>query len=552
MKLFLSKWAFCFLCFLMVACYSCGPKEQVATEPVERPEVAEVMPPEPEPVEIKPVEIKPVAVKPPEPKPVEAKPVKIEPVAVEAKPKEQPVVVKLVEPSTVVGKIRDHVITRAELEKQVIKEIRANPDEYVKEDGSVDVKAILLKMIAEKGFIVDAGEQGVLEDPYLKSNLKYFRDSMLANLLLKTELQPRIKIAESEIDAKMKSDPKLTRASAKAVLERQKAARLVEQFYQDLYKKLDVQKLSGNFGRASGIYHRLLYAPKEKQRIRFVKKAQIWEDLALEERNLVLATFENGQVTLEDWLYALVRPAPNKRPRDLHTTEGIEKFLDRAMRMHVFIAEAKLRGLDKDKDYQKQVRDKEETDIFRKARSAKLEEVKKVTEDEIKPYFDQHKEKFKNPDTINIDQIWCRDLKTAQKVKEELSSGKDFESAKQEYSLAKQEKASSTHARKEGMFFDELWKGEPNEIVGPVRGFYLNRQTRPVELLIRWRIVKILEKKPGQAREYAAGMEREVKGWIHYERREEVLAKYRKELLKKYSYEIYPERFKDINPLNIP
>ncbi|MHC4148399.1 MAG: peptidyl-prolyl cis-trans isomerase [Planctomycetota bacterium] len=541
MKLFLSKWALCFLCFLMVACYSCGPKEQVATEPVERPEVVEVIPPEPEPVEIKPVEIKPVeavpvVAKPPKPKPVEAKPVKIEPV----------------EPSTIVGRIRDHVITRVELEKQVIKEIRANPDEYVKEDGSVDVKAILLKMIVEKGFIVGAGAQGVLEDPYLISSLKYFREMTLANLLLKTELQPRIKIAESEIDAKMKSDPKLTRANAKVVLERQKAARLVEQFYQELYKKLDVQKLSGNFGRASSLYLKLLYAPKEKQRIRFVKKAQIWEDLTLEERNVVLATFENGQVTVEDWFYALVRPAPNRRPRDLNTKEGVEKFLDSAMRLHVFIAEAKLRGLDKDEGYVKQVRDKENTDIFRKVLNAKRKEAKKVTEDEIKPYFDQHKEKFKKPDTINIDQIWCEDLKTAQKVKEELSSGKDFESVKQQYSLAKQEKPLRVNARGEGIFFERLWNAEPNEIAGPLKGFYLNRQTRPAELQVRWRIVKILAKKPGQAREYAGGMEREVKSWIRYERREEVLAKYRKELLKKYSYKIYPERVKNINPLNIP
>ncbi len=184
MKLFLSKWALCFLCFLMVACYSCGPKQEVVTGPVEKPEVVEVIPPELEPVEIKPVEIKPVAVKPPEP--VEAKPVKIEPVAVEKKPKEQPVVVKPVELSTVVGRIRDHVITRAELEKEMIKQIRSNADEYVKEDGSVDTKAVLLKMIAEKGFIVDAGAQGVLEDPYLKSSLKYFREMTLANLLLKT------------------------------------------------------------------------------------------------------------------------------------------------------------------------------------------------------------------------------------------------------------------------------------------------------------------------------------------------------------------------------
>jgi len=486
--------------------------------------------------------------KPREPKLVKAIPIETKVVAVQDKPK----VVKMVEPSAVVGRIREHVITRAELENEVMQMIRSNPDEYVKKDGSADVKAVLLKMIAEKAFMVDGREQGILEDPFIKTDLKLFRERMLANLLLQRELRPKLKVSEAEIDQRIKTDPKLNRATARNVIEREKARKLTDQFYQQLYKKLNVQKLTGNFGRAANIYARLLFAPQERQRMRFVKKSQVEEDLTLEEKNIVLATFEGGQATLKEWFDLFVIPSPPRRPRDAHTAEGVGKFLDNLLRLELFVAEATLRGLDRDEGYLKQVRDEEEKRLFTGARRAKLDEVKRPTDEEVKPYFDRNKEKFKTPDTIDVDQIWCEDLRTALKVREELSGGKDFESVKQQYSLAKEDKPLSINARGEAMFFEQLWKAEPNEIVGPLKGFYLDRRTPSAKLQVRWRIVKILQKKPGQEKEYAASMEREVKSWISYERREEALAKYRKELLKKYSYKIYPEDFEDFDPLDIP
>jgi len=94
------------------------------------------------------------------------------------------------------------------------------------------------------------------------------------------------------------------------------------------------------------------------------------------------------------------------------------------------------------------------------------------------------------------------------------------------------------------MFFKDLWKGEPNEIVGPVKGF----QRRGV----KWRPIKILEKKPGEVIEYSSNMQTRVKRRMHRELRKEALEKYKEELLEKYSYEIYADRIKDIDPLNIP
>ena len=518
MKPILSKWALCFLGLLIVLCYSCAPKEQVVTERVEQSKIAEA-------------------------KPIETKPVEVKPAPVKKEPKEPPVAEKPVEPSTVVGRINDYFITRGELEQRAVKEIRSNPDECVSKDGSVDTESVLLKMIAEKAMMMDGREQNLLEDKLLKTKLKEFRERMLANLLLQRELQDKIEVSESEINGKMKSDPKLSRAKAKALLEREKAQKLTNDYYGQLYKKRRVQKLSANFGRVVQIHQRLL-RPREGQRMQFIKKKYVEEELTPEEKNLVLATFDGGKVTLEDWFYALCQPSPPRRPKDLHTEKGVERWLDKVIRLPVFLAEARQRGLDKDQGFLKRVEEQEDRRLLPRVRNTKYKEVKKATAEEISLYFNENKEKFKTPETVRIDQIWCQDLKTARKVKNELSSGKDFESVKQTYSLEKKAKALSTSSSREGMFFSELWNGEPNEVVGPMKGFYRND--------IKWRVVKILGKKPGKVREYSKNMEEEVESRIRYERREEVMAKYRKELLEKYPFEIYPERIKDINPLNIP
>jgi len=133
---------------------------------------------------------------------------------------------------------------------------------------------------------------------------------------------------------------------------------------------------------------------------------------------------------------------------------------------------------------------------------------------------------------------------TANKAKVELDGGKEFEQVKQDYSLRKESKAVNVYPGGEGIFFKDLSKGEPNDIIGPIKGFYSDG--------IKWRIVRILERRPAQPREYSESMKGNVKGRMMDEQRRAILAKYREELLKEYSYEIYTDRIKEIDPLDIP
>jgi len=459
----------------------------------------------------------------------------------------QPVVKAPADPN-VVAKIGEYVITKGELEKKLLTELYPNQYNYFNEETEpADAKSVLLQMIAEKAMIIEARKQGRLEDETVNAPIKKYRDRRLASLLVQNhlkEMKDKITATESEIEQRMQADPNANRTRVKAMLESTKARIIVFQYYNQLCKKFHIKKLSENFTQAIQIHQRLLNHPKTPQKIKFIRNYQIKDEMTPEEKNIVLATHDYGKVTLEDWFNTLCEPSPPNRPKNLNTPKGVEQLLDRALMIPVYTFEAKLQNLDKDENFLKQVKKYEDTRLLSKAKSDIYKQVTEPTNEQIVDYFNNNKEAFRTGRFLNIDHIWCEDLKTAKQVKAELDSGKDFESVKQEHSLAKKSKAFNRYPSNEGLFWKDLWQAEPNDIIGPIKGFYGQQ--------IKWRIVKILKKEAGEIKEYSDKMTNSIKNGIMSKQRTTLIAEYGHELLKKYPYEIYRERIEDIDPLDIP
>ena len=457
----------------------------------------------------------------------------------------QSVVKPSAEPSNIVARIGDHTITSQELEKRLMTELYPRGyDSYDEQAEPADAETVLMKIIAEKAMVTEARKLGFLKNESLGASIKQFKEKKLANLLLQKQLLPKLTVTESEIKQKMKANPKLDRARAEAMLKSTKARSLFDQYYRHIYRKLHVKKLSNNFPKAVQIHERLLKRPKKPRKAGFIRISQIKDDLTPQEKDIVLAEYDNGKITLKDWFDTLCESSPPSRPRNLNTPKGVEQLLERALTVPLLVSEAKSLGLDKDKNLLKQVREFEDGRLLSKVKSEKYKEIKEPTTDEILLYFGKNMEAFRTDRTLKIDLIWCQDLKTARQVKAELDGGKDFESVRQKYSLEKKGKPFKTSPSGEGLFWKDLWKGDPNDIVGPVKGFYRNS--------IKWRIIKILEKNPGKVKGYSSDIERRVKERIVNEQRNALLAKYGNEMLKKYPYKVYTEQIKDIDPLDIP
>jgi len=463
-------------------------------------------------------------------------------------PKQQSGIEDASENPNIVAKIGGYVITKEDLRKRLMDELRPDPYQSLMQAEPVNAETVLKKMIAEKAMVIEARKSGLLEsNEEIRISVKQFRDRNLANLLLQKYLQSKqaeLMVNDAEIEQMLKNNPELDRTQAEAVLRRTKANKILDEYYQQLYKKLNVQKVNANFARAAEIHQRLLYQPKEPRNVGWIRDNQVRDELTSEEKNIVLATYDGGKVTVKDWLVALCEIVPPGRPRDLHTTAGVERLLDRVLRMPIFVAEAELLSLDKDESLVQRVRQYEDMLLLGRAQMAIYQQVAQPIEDQIVAYFNEHKELFGTPRRLKIDQIWCQDLKTAQQAKADLDSGKDFASVKKEFSLQKESQPFDTYPDSEGMFFKDLWQGDPNQVIGPIKGFYSDA--------VKWRIVKILEKKPAELKEYSNELKDQIKNRISDERSSAAFAKYRQELLEKYPHKIYADRIKDIDPLDIP
>ena len=572
-KLFSNKLTLSFLSLLLAICCFCtisglGASAEEAAQVAEEPPAAVEEPNEPPAVAEEPNEPEaeveepneppavvqepnepPVAVEEPnepeaapeEPNEPSAAEEPNEPSATAQEPNEPPAAV----PSNVVARIGYYDITREELEKRMMMELRPSDyDYYDVNTPPADAKTMLMKMVAEKAMVFEARTKDYLQDEMIQATIKRFRERKLMSLLAVRHVEGKVTVTEAEIKQKMQTDPKMDRERAKAGIMGAKQNRLLSQYYAQIYKKLNVRKLSENFSKVTEAHKRLLHHPKKPRKVGFIRNAQVKEELTPEEKNIVLAEYDGGKITLKDWFTMLCDIVPPRRPRNMDDHKVVDQLLEAALQTPLLVTEATSLGLDKDKGFLDQVREYEDMRLLSKARSAKQKEIVEPTYEQIMAYFNENKETFGASKSLKIDPIWCEDRPAADKVKAELDGGADFEAVKQKYSLEKKVKPFNTQPGSEGLFWKDLWAGDPNEVVGPLKGFH--RQG------IQWRIVKILEKKDGTIKEYSVDMFMQVKDRIMTGQKDALLAKYSEELLRKYPYQIYADRIKDVDPLNIP
>jgi hypothetical protein len=445
----------------------------------------------------------------------------------------------------IVARIEDYTITKPELKERVIREVPPQREYEGEPNRVVTAQSVLDEMLAEKAMMIEGRKLGYLDHKDIKPYLDRVRQRNLIGLMLEDYVRENLTITDAEVEARQKVDPNLTAEQAKARVQRVKVGPLLDRFYADLLVKHDVKKLPENFAKASEVHQRLLTQPaKPRDRgVYWITGPQIEDELTPEEKNLVLATFDTGRLTLTDWLWVINDIVPTGRPRDLNTVEGVDKFTDRALQGPVLMAEAIARGYDKNKKYLETMRAVEDNALMGKVLSDKLSHLPEPNEAEIKAYFEKHAARFGTSASIKIDQIWCKDLATAQTVKEKLAGGADFDAVKKEVSLRKDEPAHDTWPRSEGVFWNDIANAEPNTVIGPVKGFFNPR--------ITWRIVKVLEKKPAVATAYSDSLKDRVKEAVMTERYLTTRREFEKQMLEKYPHEIYAEKIKDIDPLEV-
>lgn len=106
--------------------------------------------------------------------------------------------------------------------------------------------------------------------------------------------------------------------------------------------------------------------------------------------------------------------------------EGMTRFVDELVKKEMLYLEAKKKGLDKNKELEKKIEDFRKITLINQLLEKEIEAAAKVTDADLKNYYDKNKDEFTANTQVRVSQIVVRTEADAKKVYEKIQKGEDF------------------------------------------------------------------------------------------------------------------------------
>lgn len=198
--------------------------------------------------------------------------------------------------------------------------------------------------------------------------------------------------------------------------------------------------------------------------------------------NKILAKVNDREITEEDLNIFMSQLDPNTRMYFMQNNMK-DKVVDELVYQEMLYLEALEKGMDKDEEFVKVVEKTTESLLKTYALGKLLEEVK-VTEEDLKKYYDEHKEDFKSKESVEASHILVSDENLAREIKDNLNSGEEFENLAKEFSTCpSKERGGNLGAFTRGQMVKEFEDAAFNMSVGEI--------SDPVKTQFGYHIIKL-------------------------------------------------------------
>jgi peptidyl-prolyl cis-trans isomerase C len=155
----------------------------------------------------------------------------------------------------------------------------------------------------------------------------------------------------------------------------------------------------------------------------------------------VLVTMEGGTITLEEFNTALDKIPMNMKMLVASQT-GKRTYLDSLITKKLLLKEARKEKMDTDKEFLEKLDEIKDQLLMESLLKKKLAKDAGLTDEELKKYYDAHKEEFKKDGEINTRHILVKTEEEAKQILQKVQKGEDFAELARRYSLDPSAKAS--------------------------------------------------------------------------------------------------------------
>lgn len=146
----------------------------------------------------------------------------------------------------------------------------------------------------------------------------------------------------------------------------------------------------------------------------------------------VLAVVNGRNITEED-INLLLQGIPPQQASQFSSEEGKKRLLEELVSQELFYAEASDKKFYEEEDFKKELENVKIT-MLKQYSMKKLLNTITVTEEEMETYYNEHKEMFKQPESIRASHILVKELDEANEILDKIKNGLSFEEAAKEYS----------------------------------------------------------------------------------------------------------------------
>ncbi len=242
-----------------------------------------------------------------------------------------------------------------------------------------------------------------------------------------------------------------------------------------------------------------------------------------------VAKIDGVTITKED-VNEQMKMLPEIAIQHFQGPEGKTKFVDELVKKEMLYLEAKKKGMEKDKEFQKKLEEFKKITLINDLLDKEIEASPTVTEEDIKGYYEKNKEDFIINRQLRISHILVKTEEELNQVKERINKGDDFAKIASEMSA---DKASG----KVGGDIGFIKKGElAPELENLLFTMRKGQVSSPVKVKDGYRIIKITDIK-GNVVEYD-----KVKGLINQrlvaEKQRESFEKFMEKIKKNYKIEM--------------
>lgn len=158
------------------------------------------------------------------------------------------------------------------------------------------------------------------------------------------------------------------------------------------------------------------------------------------ENDKVLVTIDKDTITTGEFNKELDKIPMNMKMM-VASESGKKSYLERLIIKKLLMREAAKSDIENEKEFQARLVDIKEQLIIESLLKKKLNADAKLTDEELKKYYEANKEKFKKEKEINTRHILVKTEEEAKQIKEKLQSGEDFAELAKKYSIDPNAKA---------------------------------------------------------------------------------------------------------------